>query len=346
MTTAFIGHVLTGTHAARPSASAVPQGTLYACSTHGLIYQSDGVSVWTDPWFSPTIGGTPSTSFGSNSNQVGTANAGGASSSNSRADHVHRGVASLAHASNTLYGDVIFTTPGNSIGITVPTPGTLAFTTLDNAFGSNSNQVSTFNAPGAGSNTSRADHIHRGVSSVSHSSNTFYGDVTLAAGTGVGITSPSSGTLTFHSTGGGSGGAGSAELLAYKAHSAGDETTTSTSLADLDATNAIVTFTTPASGNVLVRLSATVSPGTTSGAFCSWGLRESTTDIAGAAGDSIAARGVGTTDQYVGATKVFVLTGISAGSHSYKWSWAVSAGTATLKANANSPAVMEVWALS
>lgn len=47
-TTRFADHLLSGTHAARPSASAVPAGTLYACSTHNKIYQSDGSSTWSD----------------------------------------------------------------------------------------------------------------------------------------------------------------------------------------------------------------------------------------------------------------------------------------------------------
>jgi len=34
----------TGIHSARPAANAVGSGSLYACSTHGLIYQSDGSS--------------------------------------------------------------------------------------------------------------------------------------------------------------------------------------------------------------------------------------------------------------------------------------------------------------
>lgn len=36
----------TGVHGSRPSASDVGAGGLYACSTHSLIYQSDGVSTW------------------------------------------------------------------------------------------------------------------------------------------------------------------------------------------------------------------------------------------------------------------------------------------------------------
>src|SRR5262245_15631682 len=45
-TTRFADHLLTGNHASRPAASAVPAGTLYACSTHALVYQSDGSSTW------------------------------------------------------------------------------------------------------------------------------------------------------------------------------------------------------------------------------------------------------------------------------------------------------------
>ena len=52
--TTFAGHLLTGTHAARPAATAVPAGSLYSCSTHGLIYQSDGAT-----WATyATLGGT------------------------------------------------------------------------------------------------------------------------------------------------------------------------------------------------------------------------------------------------------------------------------------------------
>lgn len=40
MTTRFADHLLTGNHAGRPSASSVPEGTLYSCTTHNLVYQS------------------------------------------------------------------------------------------------------------------------------------------------------------------------------------------------------------------------------------------------------------------------------------------------------------------
>lgn len=138
-----------------------------------------------------------------------------------------------------------------------------------------------------------------------------------------------------------------AELLAYKAHTAGDEAITSTTMADLDATNAVVTFTAPASLDVLVRLTAVVQPRQASGAYVSWGLRESTTDIAGANGESIVARAAAAnTPEWRAASLAFILMNISSGSHTYKWAAAIdAAGTANQKANSSAPSVMEVWAL-
>lgn len=49
-----------GNHGARPAASAVGSGGLYACSTHTKVYQSDGVSTWTD-WFAATAAATITT---------------------------------------------------------------------------------------------------------------------------------------------------------------------------------------------------------------------------------------------------------------------------------------------
>lgn len=42
--TTFASHITKGTHAARPAATAVPSGSLYSCSDHSLIYQSDGAA--------------------------------------------------------------------------------------------------------------------------------------------------------------------------------------------------------------------------------------------------------------------------------------------------------------
>jgi hypothetical protein len=113
---------------------------------------------------------------------------------------------------------------GSNTTVTVDQVGSFASNTIrihatgggSVSFGSNSNQVSYANAPGASSDASRADHVHLGVTSVSHSSNTYSGPVILAPGANVGITSPVSGTFTIHSTatGGGGGGGGSGNVIA------------------------------------------------------------------------------------------------------------------------------------
>src|SRR3990167_2445530 len=79
-------------------------------------------------WSAGTAGG--SVSYGSNSNDISSVSAAGAATEVSRVDHVHRGVTSVAHTSNTFYGPLTFTTPGNSVGITSPSSGTLAFTSV------------------------------------------------------------------------------------------------------------------------------------------------------------------------------------------------------------------------
>ena len=60
MATRFADHLLTGTHASRPTATTVPAGTLYSCSDHGLVYQSDGAtwSTWATLGGSETLGAT------------------------------------------------------------------------------------------------------------------------------------------------------------------------------------------------------------------------------------------------------------------------------------------------
>ena len=77
------------------------------------------------------------------------------------------------------------------------------------SFGSNSNSVSAINAPGASPSNSRADHVHLGVTSIAHTSNTFSGPVTLTAGANVGITVPASGSFRIDvNTASGGGGSG------------------------------------------------------------------------------------------------------------------------------------------
>jgi len=78
--------------------------------------------------------GVSTVSYASNANSVADANTGGAATTQSRGDHVHLGVRSIAHASNTFSGPITFTTEGD-LGITSPSTGTLAFKAISGAGG-------------------------------------------------------------------------------------------------------------------------------------------------------------------------------------------------------------------
>jgi hypothetical protein len=54
MTATVAGIHLTGTHASRPAGNAVPDGSLYSCTTHNLIYQSNFAGNSWSTWMSAT----------------------------------------------------------------------------------------------------------------------------------------------------------------------------------------------------------------------------------------------------------------------------------------------------
>jgi hypothetical protein len=139
-------------------------------------------------------------------------------------------------------------------------------------------------------------------------------------------------------------GGGASGLLGVVSRSANGSayTTSSATLGDVDATNAAVTFTAPASGNVLVRMSAGIGVDAAQTGF--FGIRESTTDVG-------IKRFVmnGTTPPIIRSTAEWLITGISAGSHTYKAAFCVNGG-ATLSifqeaaAAGNGALIVEVWA--
>ncbi len=135
-----------------------------------------------------------------------------------------------------------------------------------------------------------------------------------------------------------SGGTRLLAQLAYDGNNANYHTT-STTLTDVDATHLAITFTAPASGNVLVRVIARVNNNTHNGYF---GLREGSTSL-------VTPRFV-CYNTVVLASVDFYLTGVSAGSHTYKLAFVVdpSGGmdVACFPINTgvgNIPVVMEVW---
>ena len=122
-------------------------------------------------------------------------------------------------------------------------------------------------------------------------------------------------------------------------------TQTSGTMADADAANMAVTFTAPASGRVLVRLTGTARMGSGAGAGdrVKWGVRESTTNLA--TGQYVLYTQATLAATMLNATSVaFLFTGISAGSHTYKWSiGAGGSGSGGVFVDTDNPALMEVW---
>lgn len=127
----------------------------------------------------------------------------------------------------------------------------------------------------------------------------------------------------------------------------GNKTTTSATMADVDATNSIIAFTAPASGDILVRVSAAVNiSNANQNAY--FGLRESSTDLVNASGTpkgTFACQGNTTFNGELQVQWTAYLTGVSAGSHTYKLSFGVNGGASFIvRQSAGSPVTLEVWA--
>jgi hypothetical protein len=120
-----------------------------------------------------------------------------------------------------------------------------------------------------------------------------------------------------------SGGSGTSVLLASKSYQPVSDSTvadvTGTTMTDVDATNAALTFTAPASGKVLVHVSTAGAHDGGSAGNTYWGLREGSTTLA-------AAWMWGNAVMYGRLSVDLLLTGLSAGSHTVKF--AVRCGNA------------------
>jgi hypothetical protein len=140
----------------------------------------------------------------------------------------------------------------------------------------------------------------------------------------------------------------SAELLAYTSYNPGTAqniSTSSSSFADVDATNLKVTFTVPPSGKVLIRQEATATVNNGAAVYA-WNLR--TTGGSDVTGSSHVISATGSMTRPVTTT---IVTGLTPGaSVTYRWGHAVSSnsgftrcgddGTASQRYG---PAIMEVW---
>lgn len=137
----------------------------------------------------------------------------------------------------------------------------------------------------------------------------------------------------------------SAELIGLTSYKPGTETdtsTTNTTATDVDATNLVVTFTVPASGSVLVRLSA-LCHGASNGIYNIWSLREGSGNVAGS---DMGGGVISTASQ--GRTRTVKITGLTPGeSKTWKWAQRTSNGANSVTTRCGDiagPAVMEVWA--
>lgn len=133
----------------------------------------------------------------------------------------------------------------------------------------------------------------------------------------------------------------SGTLLASTSNSLVNATNNTATFTDVDATNAAVTFTAPASGKVIIRVNAFGNNGGNGGQLV-WGLREATTNLAGT---SVSMTGTSGAITVRGAFAVEI-TGLTGGTaHTYKLAQR-QAGTAGLNAQTGNsePFLMEVWA--
>lgn len=137
----------------------------------------------------------------------------------------------------------------------------------------------------------------------------------------------------------GAGGGGGGALLAIHTYTGGSDnfvSMSSSTAADIDATNAAVTFTAPASGNVLVMVGLSLQ--SSGGGHGRIGLREGTTNIYAPWNVN-----VGVTSP-VFLVAQFYLTGVSAGSHTYKASWNTDGTIYVFTGPTYGPYVLEVYA--
>ena len=138
-------------------------------------------------------------------------------------------------------------------------------------------------------------------------------------------------------------------LIGYKVNTTSNAySTTSATLADVDATNMVVTFTVPPSGAVLVELNGFADCTGSSGEWTVWGIREATSDIGAACAVARSPNATGG----IRLSAQILVTGLTpAASKTYKWSFAVSGGVTSRILNgaggtATSPvSVMKVFAL-
>lgn len=140
-------------------------------------------------------------------------------------------------------------------------------------------------------------------------------------------------------------GGGTSSLIGITSYGPGTtgSYSTTTTQADVDATNVKVTFTAPASGNVLLRATVQAFAGSSTGSLL-LGWRESTTDIV-TKQQTLVDTTAG--DAYIVSWAAY-LTGVTGGAHTYKLAASHATNAFTVRwgdgAGDPPPVVLEVWA--
>ncbi len=127
----------------------------------------------------------------------------GSATTTSKSDHTHEGVHAVKASGNPdITGDVTIGVSGGAgisqagSTITISAPALASTAPAD---------VGSSASIGSGTTSAKADHVHRGVTSVSKSgSSQLFGNVTLSAGTGISLTQAAQ-NIEIATTGGGAG---------------------------------------------------------------------------------------------------------------------------------------------
>lgn len=185
------------------------------------------------------------------------------------------------------------------------------------SYGSNANNVSSAGSAGAALGVSRADHVHVGVTSLSHTSNTWTGPITLVAEGSIGITKPNSTTIAVNAGAGAGSGSSLVTPVCGIAKITAQTNQAANPAAFADITGASVTITTQARRVRLTLTGGDVYQGSTGPGYLTFSVDGTDVESASATGICRFLFTAAFTTQ-IGLPLVYLTPVLSAGSHTFK----------------------------